>query len=178
MRQETVALNYAEALFALADKDGSYERYADLMDALAAAIEQSPDVQAVLMSPRVTKPQKAQMLSGALADAPRDLVLFLQAVVKRGRQGLLREIADAFLGLVDVKFNRVRADVTLAREPNAEMRRSIQAALEKMLDKEVIARYHTEPAILGGTMVRVGDRIFDGSIRRRATVLKRKLLAQ
>jgi len=91
---------------------------------------------------------------------------------------LLREIADAYMGLVDIKFNRVRADVTLAREPNDELRRSIQAALEKMLEKEVIARYHTEPAILGGTMVRVGDRIFDGSIRRRATMLRRKLMAQ
>ena len=66
----------------------------------------------------------------------------------------------------------------MARAPNDDLRRSIQAALEKMLGKEVITRYHTEPAILGGTMVRVGDRVFDGSIRRRATILRRKLLAQ
>ncbi len=177
MRQETVALNYAEALFALSDRAGEHQRYADLMDALASAIEQAPGVQAVLMSPRVTKRQKAQLLAGSLPDAPRDLVLFLQAVVKRGRQGLFRHISDAFLGLVDVKFNRVRADVTLAREPNDDLRRSIQAALEKMLHKEVIASYHTEPAILGGTVVRVGDRMFDGSVRRRATMLRRQLLS-
>jgi F-type H+-transporting ATPase subunit delta len=178
VRQETIALNYAEALFALADKAGQHQLFADLMDALASAVEQAPGVQAVLMSPRVTKAEKARILSGALAEAPRDMILFLQAIVKRSRQGLLRQIADAFLGLVDVKFNRVRADVTLAREPNEDMRRSIQTALEEMLDKEVIAEYHTEPAILGGTIVRVGDRVFDGSIRRRATVLRRKLLAQ
>lgn len=178
MRAETVALNYAEALFTLAGKADEYELYADHMDSLAAAVDQAPGVQAVLMSPRVTKAAKAAILAGALAEAPRDLVLFLEAVVKRGRQGLLREMADAFMGLVDIQFDRVRADVTLAREPNDELRRSIQAALEKMLDKEVIARYHTEPAILGGTMVRVGDRVFDGSIRRRATILRRKLMAQ
>lgn len=177
MRQETVALNYAEAAFALAQAGDQYQLYADLLDSLAAAIEQAPRVQSVLMSPRVTKREKAQLLAGALPDAPRDLVLFLQAVVKRGRQGLFRHISDAFLGLVDVKFNRVRADVTLAREPNDDLRRSIQSALEKMLDKEVITRYHTEPAILGGTMVRVGDRLFDGSVRRRATMLRRRLLA-
>ncbi len=45
MRQETVALNYAEVLFALADKSGEHERYADLMDTLASAIEQAPKVQ-------------------------------------------------------------------------------------------------------------------------------------
>ena len=177
MRQETVALNYAEVLFALADKSGEYQRYADLMDALASAIEQAPKVQAVLMSPRVTKRQKAQLVAGGLQDAPRDLVLFLQAVIKRGRQGLFRPISDAFLGLVDVKFNRVRADVTLAREPNDDMRGSIQAALEKMLNKEVITSYHTDPAILGGTVVRVGDRMLDGSVRRRVKMLRRQLLS-
>lgn len=177
MRQETVALNYAEVLFALADKSGEYERYADLMDALASAIDQAPRVQSVLMSPRVTKRQKAELLAGGMEDAPRDLVLFLQAVVKRGRQSLFRHISDAFLELVDVKFNRVRADVTLAREPNEDLRRSIQASLEKMLSKEVIARYHTEPAILGGTIVRVGDRMFDGSVRRRTKMLRRQLLS-
>ncbi len=178
MRQETVALNYAEVLFALADKSGEHERYADLMDTLASAIEQAPkEVQSVLMSPRVTKRQKAQMLAGGMPDAPRDLVLFLQAVVKRGRQGLFRQIADAYLGLVDVKFNRVRADVTLAREPNEDLQRSIQAGLEKVMRKEVITTYHTEPAILGGTVVRVGDRMFDGSVRRRTKMLRRQLLS-
>lgn len=177
MRQETVALNYAEVLFALADESGEYQRFADLMDTLASAIEQAPKVQSVLMSPRVTKSEKAAMLASALPDAPRPLVLFLQAVVKRGRQALFRQIADAFLGLVDIKFNRVRADVTLVRVPNDELRQAIQAALEKMLDKEVITRYHTDPAILGGTVVRVGDRMLDGSVRRRATMLRRQLLA-
>ncbi len=112
-----------------------------------------------------------------MPDAPRDLVLFLQAVVKRGRQGLFRQIADAYLGLVDVKFNRVRADVTLAREPNEDLQRSIQAGLEKVMRKEVITTYHTEPAILGGTVVRVGDRMFDGSVRRRTKMLRRQLLS-
>lgn len=177
MRQETIALNYAEALFSLAGKADEYRLYADLMDALASAIEQAPGVQAVLLSPRVTRSQKSQLLAVGMQDAPRDLVLFLQAVVKRGRQGLFRQISDAFLGLVDVKFNRVRAEVTLAREPNDDLRRSIQAALEKMLDKEVITRYYTEPAILGGTVVRVGDMMFDGSVRRRATMLRRQLLS-
>lgn len=178
MRQETVALNYAEALFSLAGHEDEYVLYADHMEALASAVEQAPRVQAVLMSPRIPKADKARLLADALADAPRPLVLFLQAVVKRGRQGLLRQISDAFMGLVDVRFNRVRADVTLAGEPNDDLRRSIRQSLERMLAKEVIARYHIDPGILGGAMVRVGDRIYDGSVRRRMTMLRRQLLFQ
>jgi len=179
VRSETIALNYAEALFALAKRGTEYEHYADLIDAVASAVEQSERIQAVMMSPRVPKAAKAALLGEALkGSAPRDFVLFLQAVVKRGRQALFREIATAYLGLVDVQFNRVRATVTLAREPNTALMKSIQEALERMLEKDVITQYRTEPALLGGAVVRVGDRIYDGSVKRRMAVLRRKLLSR
>jgi F0F1-type ATP synthase delta subunit len=56
VRPSTIARNYAEALFELGEKSGQTELYADLLDAVAAAIEVEPTVHAVLMSPRVTKP--------------------------------------------------------------------------------------------------------------------------
>ena len=176
MRPITIARNYAEALFALGERSGQTERYADLLDAVAGAIETAPDVQAVLMSPRVPKAKKAQMFAGALATTPREFVLFLQAVVKRGRQQLLRGISDEYLKLVDVKLNRVHAGVTLAREPNEPTRQSIAQELSRRLGKAVIPRFAVEPQILGGAVVRIGDRVYDGSLRRRMTRLRRQLL--
>lgn len=178
MRPSTIARNYAEALFELGEKSGQTELYADLLDAVAAAIELEPTVQAVMMSPRVTKPAKARLLEAALPDAPREFVLFLQAVVKRRRQGLFRHIATEFMGLLDVRMNRVRAGVTLAREPDETMRRTIAEGLRDTLKKDVIASYRVDPEILGGVVVRVGDRVFDGSVRRRATKLRRLLLSR
>lgn len=177
MRAETVALNYAEALFQLGERSGNTERHADLLDAVASAVEQTPRVQAVLMSPRVPKAAKAQFLSAALRDAPREFVLFLQAVVKRGRQQLLREIATQYLSLLDQKLDRVRAGVTLARNPDEKLKRTIQEALSSQLGKQVIPAFSVEPEILGGTIIRVGERVLDGSVRRRMTKLRRQLLA-
>ncbi len=178
MSKETIAENYAEALFHLAQASGRLEEYADLLSAVAGAVGASPQVHMVFASPRVTKTEKARLLAAALPEAPREFVLFLQAVVKRGRQLLFSEIAQKYLALVDVAFNRVRADVTLAREPDPKLQETIQAALEQVLGKEVIARYHLDPAILGGTIVRVGTRFYDGSVRRRMTMLRRQLLAK
>ncbi len=178
MRPSTIARNYAEALYALGEKSGQTELYADLMDAVAAAIEMEPKVYATLMSPRVPKPVKSRILEAALPEAPREFVLFLQAVVKRGRQALFRLIATEFMGLFDVKMNRVRAGVTLAQEPNEAMRQSIAEGLRQALKKEVIPTYRVDPEILGGVVVRVGDRVFDGSVRRRATKLRRHLLTR
>ena len=177
MRAPTIARNYAEALFELGEASGQTERYADLIDAVAAAVETTPEVQAVLMSPRVPKAEKGRILAGALRDAPREFVLFLQAVVKRGRQQLLREISNEYLTLLDRKLNRVRAGVTLAREPDEALKRSIQESLSRQLGKEVIPSFTVEPEILGGTIVRVGERVHDGSVRRRMTRLRRQLLA-
>lgn len=178
MRTETVARNYAEALFELGQRAGSPERYADLIDAVAAAVETTPRVQAVLMSPRVPKSEKARILASAMKDAPRDFGLFLQALVKRGRHRLLREIAHEYLELLDEKLDRVRAGVTLARSPDEKLQRTIQEALSRQLKKQVIAAYSVDPEILGGAIIRVGERVLDGSVRRRATRLRRQLLAR
>jgi F-type H+-transporting ATPase subunit delta len=174
----TIARNYAEVLFDLGERSGSTADYAELIDAVGAAIDSSPEAQLVLISPRVPKAVKSRVLSGALKSAPREFVLFLQAVVQRGRQGILREIAREYTELLDIKLNRVRASVTLAHEPNDALRADIQRGLSAALGKEVIPVFFEDPAILGGTIVRVGERVYDGSVRRRVARLRRQLLSK
>jgi F-type H+-transporting ATPase subunit delta len=177
VRSVTIARNYAEALFDLGEASGHTARYAELIEAVAGAVETTPQVQAVLMSPRVPKAAKARLLGAALTDAPAEFVRFLQALVKRGRQRLLGEVATEYQALLDIKHNRVRAGVTVARPADAALQRDIQAALSRQLGKEVLAEFHVDPEILGGTVVRVGERIHDGSLRRKMVKLRRHLLS-
>lgn len=178
MRAATIARNYAEALFELGEKSGRTEQYAGLLEAIAGAIDSSPRAQMVLMSPKVTKAKKGELLAKSLPGAPGEFVLFLQAVVNRGRQLLLGLIADEYRGLLDTKFNRVRAGVTVAREPDQALKDAVTAALSKSLGKDVVATFAVDADILGGAVVRVGDRVLDGSVRRRLAHLRRQLLAQ
>ena len=69
------------------------------------------------------RPRRSRLLGAALKGAPREFVLFLQALVKRGRQRLLREIAGEYQTLLDLKLNRVRAGVTLARPADEALQR-------------------------------------------------------
>ena len=171
MKSVTVARNYAEALFAAGDSFG------ELLDAVAGAIAADTRIEAMLASPRVSKGDKARILERALkGEAPVEFVRFLQAVVRRGRQGLFGEIAQEYLILLDKKLNRVHAGVTLAREPDARTEKEIVARLTKALGREVRAHFRTDRAIVGGVVVRVGDRILDGSVRRRLMALKRRML--
>ncbi len=178
MRPVTVARNYAEALFALGEKSGRIQLYADLMDAVAHGVAAAPSVEVVLMSPRVTKAQKAKLFAEALKDSPREFVLFLQSVIRRGRQGLFVDIAHEFHALHDLKLNRVRAAVTVAHPVDEAFRKRIADQLTAVMGRQVLPEFHEEPAILGGVVVKVGDRVFDGSVRRRMTVLRRSLLSR
>lgn len=177
MREPTIARNYAQALFELGERSGETELFADLTEALAGAITSQPKVRVVLESPRVHKKKKLEILRHALADyAPESFIRFLQAVVKRGRQGMFPAIGREYLALVDEKFNRVHAGVTLAREPDKALQESVRAKLSEVFGKEVIPHFRADPTILGGLILRMGDRIIDGSIRRRMAALRRQLL--
>lgn len=179
MKPTTIARNYAEALVAVAEAagKGQIDRYGQLLDAVAGAVQADERIAVTLESPRVPKTKKAELLADALADvAPKEFVRFLQAVVRRGRQGLLREMSEEYQALVDIRQDRVHAGVTLSGEPDTNLRRQVIAKLEAALGKEVRAHFRTDPGILGGVLVRVGDRVFDGTLKRRLTVLRRKML--
>lgn len=177
MREPAIARNYAEALFTVGERTGDTELFQDLMEGLAAALVSEKTIRVVLESPRVPKSAKQVFFQQALEGrAPGGFVRFLVAVVKRGRQGLLPLIAEQYAALVDDKFNRVHAGVTVAREPDRELQQVIGQRLSAVIGKEVIPHFRTDSSILGGLIVRVGDRIMDGSLRRRMLALRQRLL--
>ncbi|HEX5633947.1 MAG TPA: ATP synthase F1 subunit delta [Gemmatimonadales bacterium] len=178
MKSVAIARNYAEALFALGEQANQLEEFAGLMDTVAAAVSTSPEVEAVLMSPNVPKGQKARLVGAALAGAPKPFVLFVQTVVRKGRQAFLADIAREYGALVDTKFNRVRASVIVAREPSEGLRTLIRERLSQAFSKQVLETYVVTPSILGGAIVKVGDKVYDGSVRRRLARLRRQLLAR
>jgi len=177
MKNATIARNYAEALLAAAAATQQVVLYGRLIDAVAGAVQAAERIAVVLESPRVAKGVKAKLLEEALAgSAPPEFVRFLRAVVRRGRQGLFVDIAQEYLALLDVRLNRVHAGVTLVDEADDQLEAQIVERLAKAIGKEVRAHFRADPRILGGIMVRVGDRIYDGTVRRRVAALRRRML--
>ena len=177
MREPTIARNYAEALFAAGEKTGDTLRYAGLLDAVVGAVAADESVRLTLESPRIPKTAKQELVRRALAGrAPEALIRFLTGVIKRGRQGLLGPISTEYLALVDVKLNRVHAGLTLARRPDQALIDDIRRRLSDVLGKDVVPHVREDPRILGGLIVKIGDRIMDGSVRRRLLALRRQML--
>src|SRR5439155_10792638 len=140
------------------------ERYGRLLEAVAGAVQADERIAVALDSPRVSKATKAALLERALGDlAPAEFVRFLQAVVRRGRQGLVAEIAQQYHALVDAKLNRVHAGVTLLQEPDAPLEKEVIERVSRAIGEEVRGHFRADRGMLGGAGVRVRDRICDGA---------------
>lgn len=177
MRESTVARNYAQALFESGEKAGAADRYGQVLEALAGAIQADERVRLALESPRVSRTVKLEVLRKALTGrAPDPFVRFIAAVVRRGRQGLLPAISREYQSLMDVKLNRVHAGIALARKPDERLKEQICRRLARILGKDVVPHFREDPSLIGGVLVRVGDRVMDGSVRRQIAMLRRQML--
>lgn len=179
MRDTTIARNYAEALVTLAQRAGDLDGWGRMIDDVADLVTNDLRVRRFLESPRVPAAAKKEILRKAFQDRmPRLMVRFLEALVQNRRQLLIPTIASEYATLVDESLGRVRAEVTLAREPQPGEVEAIAASLSRTLGRTAVAHVRVNPDIVGGVIVRVGDYVKDGSVRRRLGVLKSKLVQQ
>jgi F-type H+-transporting ATPase subunit delta len=177
VRNSTVARNYAEALLATAQRHDVVERCGELIDGVAGVLAADPKLLGIFMSPRIAKAAKQQLIDRALKDvAPAQFVRFLQGVVQRGRQGMIADIAAEYEQLVDLHLNRIHAVVSTARPADAAQQDAIAHRLAEVFGQAVRTNFRTEPALLGGVIVRSGDRVFDGSLRRKLKLLKHRMM--
>ena len=178
MRPVTIARNYAETLLTLAQKAEDPRGWGKMISDVSAAMGSDITLRHFLESPRVSAEQKKEILGKAFADrAPRLFVRFLQALVTNRRQMLIPRIATEYFSLLDAAENRVHADVTLAKQPTDEETARIAASLRKSLGKDVVPHVRVDPNIIGGVVVKMGDTVMDGSVRRRLGMLRKAMLA-
>lgn len=176
MRNRTIARNYAAALFELGQRHDEAQAYADAFDALDEVLADERVLQ-FLETPKVEAADKQAALRTALEGrVPERFLNFLMVVVNKRRQDVLPGIRSEYREMLDAAVGRVHANVTLAREPDDEVEQVISRRLTALLGKDVVPHITVNPAILGGLVVRYGDRAMDGSLRRQLLTLKREMM--
>lgn len=177
MRETTIARNYAEALLALARKADDLEGWGHIMHAFAEAATTDPKLRHFLEAPQISAAEKNVVLGKAFADnMPRLMLRFVQKLVENRRQMLIPEIAVEYGNLVDEEKGRIHARVTLAKEPSDAELKAIEKELSRAFGKVVVPHLTTNPAIIGGVVVRVGDTVLDGSVKKRLGALRQRIL--
>jgi len=173
---ESVARNYAEALLTLSRKADDAAGWGTMLRQLVDAIESDETLRQFLDTPRVGAERKSAVLTAALGDrVPHLFMRFLQQLVNNRRQMLLPTIANEYDTLLDASQGIVHAQVTVARETGDDERAAIATRLSSVVGKKVVPHLTIDPSILGGVVVRIGDTVMDGSLRRKLGVLRRRM---
>ena len=132
MRDATIARNYAEALFAIAQKAGDLPGWGRMINEIGAAVDSDRTLRIFLESPKIPAEKKKALFTRSYQDrAPRLFVRFLHALVNNGRQNLLPEVAQEYLAMVDEAEGRMHATVTVASEPDEAMRGVVKQQLSR-----------------------------------------------
>jgi len=178
MNAEGIGRNYAEALLTLARKGGEVEEWGGLIDAIAVGMREDQTLRTFLESPKLSAAHKIEILEKALGRrVPPVFLRFVEMVINKRRQMLIPEIAQEYRRLIDESEDRVHATVTVASEPSGPERDALARQLSRLFGKRVVPHISLNPAILGGVIVKVGDTVMDGSVRKRLAVLRQRMLA-
>jgi F-type H+-transporting ATPase subunit delta len=177
---QIVARRYAQALLELGVEQSAVDKIADDFEAIAHAFETSHDLRNALENPLVAHAAKKGVMSdlcdqiGASPTTKHALLL----LIDRRRMKTLPYVARYLRELADVRKGIVRAEVTTAVALSEAYYERLRAQLEKMTGKRVVVDKRTDAALVAGVVTRIGDRVFDGSLRTRLQSLRDALLPQ
>jgi F-type H+-transporting ATPase subunit delta len=171
-----VARRYAKALFELGEEAGDLEKLGRELAALARAFEE-PVLRRFAEDTtldRTTRRNLAAQIAQRLG-APRLLANFLGVLAEHNRLRHLRDIAAEYERREDQALGRIRARVRSAQPLADESRRQIVEIFERQTGKRVLAQAGIDRGLLGGVVVELQGRVFDGSLRTRLERLQRAL---
>jgi F-type H+-transporting ATPase subunit delta len=173
----TLAKKYAKALFSLGKKSGApqLEQYGAALAGLADMVAISPALERMFRSPVITVAEKRALVDQLLKKTGGDATVknFCHFLADKGRLSALPAIAGCYGELLDDEKGILRGTVITAVGLNAEKQKKLMADLTKKTKKKKLELVFTvDESILGGLMLKVGDRVLDASLRAQLTILR------
>jgi F-type H+-transporting ATPase subunit delta len=173
-RLESAARRYADAVFEIAQGEGRLAEWEQELELLAAAFS-GPNVVTWLSNPSVPEDEKAALIDTALASASPEVRNLAHLLVARGRADLAPAILDVYRRRADAVQGIAHATVTTAIPLSDADLRAVADWLAARTHQQVKIETEVDPSIIGGIVVRMGDKLIDGSARSRLIALKRQL---
>jgi F-type H+-transporting ATPase subunit delta len=166
----------AEAAFARADAEGELDRMEDELFRLRTAIQGSPDLQMALADPGVPDDRKAAVVTDLLEGrATQGTVRLVRFVMEAGHSRELAQTLGELAGLAAARRGELVAEVRTPVELDAARRRSLAEALSRAVGRSVRIQEVVDPTVVGSLSVRVGDEVFDGSVKRQLELARERL---
>jgi F-type H+-transporting ATPase subunit delta len=174
----TAARRYAQAVFEIADEQGTLDRWERDLSVLADAFG-DPMVAAFFDNPQVPNARKRDIVAQLLGPEGQQLTRnFAGLLIERGRFGAIRQVYNAYHDQVLARQGIAVGDVTTAVPLNDAELAVVRDRLSTIVGKHVEVRATVDPSIIGGIIARVDDQLIDGSVTNQLRKLRERLVAR
>jgi F-type H+-transporting ATPase subunit delta len=162
---QQVGALYGKAILGAAGQDVD-----DIVSQLNSIVQdcfaRNPSLEKILASPRVNQADKEQLIDRIFSGKVHGTLLnFLKVLCRRNRVGSLRGIQTCANEMRDEQLGKIRVTVTSAFALTADQRAAITSSLSQSLGQQAVIDERVDPSLLGGILIRVGDKVYDGSVQ-------------
>lgn len=177
MSSSSVAKRYATALFQLSKEHQLLDQMEAELRVVKEVVADNAELQAVLKSPKLPIEQKKEILKAAFSKMNTFVLNTLMLLIERHREDEIAAIADEFIQLANEERGVAEAKVFTTRPLTEAERAALSSTFAKKVGKSALRINNiVDSNLLGGVKIRIGNRIFDGSLSGKLERLERKLL--
>ncbi len=180
MIDNIVAKRYARALIQAADAKKDYEKidaqFSDFVDMLA----ENTQLNDILLSPAVSPVKKKKILSDLAEKAKLHKVLsrLLELLTDKGRLSIIESVYQAYVDLINEKNGIIPAKFYYADNITDKDRKDIEKELKRITGKDLEFEMIKDDSLIGGVMIKIGGKIYDGSIKNKFSILRKQLTGE
>ncbi|MBS4212596.1 MULTISPECIES: F0F1 ATP synthase subunit delta [Neobacillus] len=178
MSNQLVAKRYASALFQIAKEQQILSTVEEELRVVKEVLQYNPDLKAVLKSSKLPIEKKKEIVKNAFTSVNQYVLNTVLILIERHREGEIVEVVNQFTELTNDELGIAEAEVTSIRPLSDAEREAISATFAAKIGKKSLRIENiVDSDLLGGVMLRIGNRIYDGSLRGKLSRLERKLLS-
>jgi F-type H+-transporting ATPase subunit delta len=172
---EEIARVYSDALFEVARDSDELDEIHDQLDRFADALNESSDMRVFFFSPYFSSAEKREAIGSAISGASEEFVNFLELLAEKHRMPAIFRIRDRFDDLWADAKKRLEVTLTSAVELDKKVVAAVSKEVERQTDREIDVETNVDPDILGGLVLRVGNRVLDASLRGKLERLRKEV---
>ncbi|SIS41248.1 F0F1 ATP synthase subunit delta [Salimicrobium flavidum] len=178
MSQEVVAKRYADALFDIGQEKSKLDTFQEEMKTLRKVTLENRSLESVLGHPRIPADRKKELVTSSFKGFSEEVLHTLHLLIDRHRTDIIVPLADRFLEKVHIHQGVQEATVYSVRELTEDEKQRLSRTFAPKVGKDsLIIDNRVDPDLLGGVRIRIGNRIFDGSVRGKLDQMERELLS-
>ncbi|SDS96801.1 ATP synthase F1 subcomplex delta subunit [Paenibacillaceae bacterium GAS479] len=178
-RETVIAKRYAQALYEVAGKQGVVSDVRQQLQLVSEALTSDADVQRFLATPGIETQVKIELIKKAIGDRVSSIVLnTVTVLIERGRYSALSSVYEAYSRIADEASGESRATIFTALPLQAAELSKVVQQFSVISGKRIIGEQVVDSSLIGGVKVRIGDKIYDGSLSGKLERLSKQMNSQ